>query len=71
MTTLFTAVEGTTPVGVEILTERARWAAAERRWQHPAAVHGRADPAPPPYRGALQDGAQLTRFTEVHAARSP
>ncbi|NYZ11459.1 hypothetical protein HL658_02770 [Azospirillum sp. RWY-5-1] len=71
MATPFTAFDGATPVGVDILTERARRAAAERRWQHPAAMPWRADPAPSACRGALQDGAQLTRFADMHAARSP
>lgn len=71
MATPFTAFDGATPVGVDILKERARWAAAERRWRFPAAIPAGNGPAPPPYRAALQDGAQLTRFTEVHAARSP
>ncbi|NYZ15106.1 hypothetical protein HL658_21395 [Azospirillum sp. RWY-5-1] len=67
----FTTFEGTSPAGVDILRERARWAAAERRWHHPAVLPVPDGPPPPPYRGALQDGAKLTRFTDAQAARSP
>lgn len=71
MPTPFTSFEGNAPAGVDILRERARWAAAERRWRHPAAMPGPDGPVPPPYRGALQDGARLTRFTDAQAASAP
>lgn len=71
MPTTFTTFEGTVPAGVDVLRERARWAAAERRWRHTVVIPGPDGPAPPPYRGALQDGALLTRFTDIQATGSP
>lgn len=66
--TSVTTVGGVLPKGADVLRERLRWAAAERRWSPSFRLP--CPPATPPVgRGVLPCGAQLTRYTEAPAAR--
>lgn len=62
---------GTAPQGADILRERLRWTAAERRWcAPPPAARPDIDPWTPG-RPALRHGAQLSSFVDTMAfARS-
>jgi len=53
--------------GAETLRQRARWAEAERRWHGADPVLMPDHPSPPdgPFGGRLENGAQLTRFTNA------
>ncbi len=64
--TSVTTVGGMPPQGADVLRERLRWAAAERRWC-PSLSPPPPPTTPPVGRGILPSGAQLTRFTEVRA----
>jgi len=72
MDSRFMAFAGTASEGADILRERLRWVAAERRW-HEASPYS---PGSHPTlsrsgQAALRCGAQLTQFTEtrrVHAS---
>lgn len=58
----FTMIDGTAAEGADVLRDRLRWAAAERRWHVPASGPC-ADPLPPSAPGvALRRGAQLSHF---------
>ena len=67
MNTPLTIVMATPSQGAEILRERLRWAAAERRWQPPRHLTAPAGGDPPLGSGqqALWDGALLVEFGQV------
>jgi hypothetical protein len=70
MNACFMTFVGTAPEGADVLRERLRWSAAERRWSEPLQTSRSTPTFWPPGRGALPRGAQLTQFTDAGRQRA-
>lgn len=70
MNACFMSFAGTAPEGADVLRERLRWSAAERRWSESPLTSRRPPTSWLPGRGALPRGAQLTQFTDAGQRRA-